>query len=251
MITKITSAALPVSVAETANYLHLILPSASSTQELDNDALDVSGVLVFVIPDTSAAIQHSNDNTTWTVWQTITAAGYYTGGLRYIKTISSGCYVSLISLVNEETTKLTGLIGAATVMAEAELGRKIGSQQWKATYDDFPTVPFKLPLPDLIALDSVKYYDENGSEYIFANSNYIISIGSYPRFALKSGVYWPSITLQEIDGVIFEMTVGFTPSELTKLAIKEIVKYMYYGADDIPKIVNRLLNSSGERVMGF
>jgi hypothetical protein len=248
MLTKLTSASPVVSVAEAAEHLRIILPSATSTQELNTTAVDGAGKIIYIIPDTSAAIQHSDDNTTWAAWQTLTSAGYYTGGKRYIKTASSGCYVALISLASNESTRLTGLIESATEIAEAELGRKLGSQQWTETLDDWPPTPYKLTLPDLVTLDSIKYYDEDNEEHTVSSSIYFVAAGTYPRLILNSGETWPSETLREIEAVKITMTCGATPTKVVKLGIKEIVKSLYYEAEDPVKTAKRIFWSSGKVV---
>lgn len=85
--------------------------------------------------------------------------------------------------------------------ADGWLGRALMPQTWKLTLDDFPrgraggrTGWIKLPLPPLIAVDSVTYVDADGVGQTLAESGYqLIAGGDWPScLAPAWNSEWPA-----------------------------------------------------------
>lgn len=63
-----------------------------------------------------------------------------------------------------EATYLTALVGAAQEHTEKVLGRVFGEQTWELLLDAFPAGPINVPLPPLIAVESITYTDAAGQQ---------------------------------------------------------------------------------------
>lgn len=109
-----------------------------------------------------------------------------------------------------EDDLINSWIAAATKEAEDYQHRAFISQVYTMTYDDFPDDVIEFPRPPLISVDSVKYYDTDGTEYVFASSNYQVDLTSeVGRLSLNFGGVWPSTILRPINGLVIEFTAGY------------------------------------------
>lgn len=104
----------------------------------------------------------------------------------------------------------TRLIETARVTCEAISGRAFITRTYTAKLDCFPPTKFEVPYPPLATITSIKYTDENGNQSTYSSANYIVDTNSEPgRVALKSSADWPSVTLQDINGVEIIYTAGY------------------------------------------
>jgi hypothetical protein len=221
--------------------------SSVSTQSLNTTAIDTLAKTIKIIPSASpVTIQHSNDNITFTLWNTLTTTTTYNGGKRYIRSSvnDTGAIVILSSFYQGDVTRIESLITAGTEWAEKYLVRVIGSQQWLWTLDRWPDDFTYFPIPDLVQIDSVKYIDKDGNEFTLDTSIYQASNGYYSRFCLQYGKMWPTTTLQSMDAIQITFTCGLEPvPELVKIGLMEWITCNYNSKEDLSKAVYRLLDS--------
>lgn len=136
-------------------------------------------------------------------------------------------------------------IKASRKMAEEYQHRTYLQQVYTLTFDEFPSRCFDIPQPPLVSIDSFKYYDTDNTEYDFDSGNYFVDLTSeIGRVALNDSVYWPTVDLRPINGVIIEFTAGYGTSaddvpESVKNAIYLYCTHMYENRDSesgsIPK----------------
>ena len=102
-------------------------------------------------------------------------------------------------------------IETARLQCEDISRRAFITRTYTAFLDCWPCGLFELPYPPLLAVSSIKYYDDLGNPAATFNaSNYQVDAHSEPgRVALKSAANWPSTTLRDINGVEIIYTAGY------------------------------------------
>lgn len=117
---------------------------------------------------------------------------------------------------------LMGAIQAVTARAEALLGRALQTQTLEAAWDAWPGRMVVLPMPPLVSVTSVKYYDEAGTEATVASADYLVDARSTPgRVLLKANKSWPAVTLQEANGVVVRYVAGYDSPNAAPADIKQ------------------------------
>lgn len=144
-----------------------------------------------------------------------------------------------------------GLIASYGLAAEAWLegadgwlGRALHQQTWELRLDDFCGYEIRLPLPPLISVDSVQYYDSTGALATLSTSIYqVVGVrGSQPAcIALKDGQSWPTVARQR-EAVIITFTAGYAINsspvegsvpEPIRHAIKLLVGHYYANRESV------------------
>lgn len=127
--------------------------------------------------------------------------------------------------ISADDDYITACITAARIWAENFQRRAYVTTVFDLALDIWPeNGVIELPRPPLVSVGSVKYYDEEETEYTFASSSYIVdTIGQPGRIVLKWDSLWPSETLRRANGVIVRFTAG------------------YGGADDVPEVVKQAM----------
>jgi len=139
--------------------------------------------------------------------------------------------------ITTEDALISSLIKAAREHVEAITGRALGTQEWYAYLDCFPSDGYiKLPFGSLQSVSAVKYKDSTGVETTLqAASQYLVDLSSEPgRVVLPYAVSWPSFTPYPVNPITIEFTCGYDTNEDTgpvpesiKAAIKLFVADMY------------------------
>lgn len=128
---------------------------------------------------------------------------------------------------SELDTTIGNLIKAAREAAQNYQNKVFFTQTWELSFDRFPTMPVKIPLPPLQGLESVKYIDSDGTEHVMDLNDFIVDKRSEPgRVTLKTGKSWPCVQLQAIDSVIFRFTAGH--DSVNKIPHTVKLAYMLY-----------------------
>lgn len=163
--------------------------------------------------------------------------------------------------VTDQDSYLTGLITAARMQAELFTRRQFITATYRKVMDRFPRGYYEvqnraavvtqmetlsqedkaiyLPRPPLISVTSIQYQDTDLNWQTLDSSNYIVVTDwtpgkLYPTIS-PGGGYWPATTIQPA-AVKIEYTCGYGSSgsyvpEMVKLAIKEIIRAIFDGAD--------------------
>lgn len=125
------------------------------------------------------------------------------------------------------------LISVATKKVEESLGRKLITQVWSIYYDCFPSHAredkywdgvqegaigdlyasinqIDLPFGPVQSVAFIKTFDDDGTAYTFADTNYNVdTISAKPQIKLKNGCVWPSTLLRTVNGIQIRGTFGY------------------------------------------
>jgi len=107
---------------------------------------------------------------------------------------------------------LLSMIKQAREFCEDFQNKKYIIQTLELVLDSFPGdnyISFKNSSP-VQSVESIKYYDTGGQEFIFDPSNYIVDTDSFiNRIVLGYCMLWPTMQLQPVNGVRVRFTAGF------------------------------------------
>lgn len=110
---------------------------------------------------------------------------------------------------DEDTHIENIIIPSARLSVETFLRRSLITQTWRLRLHEWPMAGvIRLPSPPLQSVTSVEYYDENGDEYTFASSNYIVDTDG-GLIILKGSANWPTTKLLSSNGVKITYVAGY------------------------------------------
>jgi uncharacterized phiE125 gp8 family phage protein len=113
---------------------------------------------------------------------------------------------------SDEDIILLSMIKQAREFCEDFQNKKYITQTLELVIDSFPRynyISFRNCSP-VQCVESIKYYDTNGQEFIFDNNNYIVDTDSFVnRIVLGYCKLWPIVQLQPINAVRIRFTAGF------------------------------------------
>jgi uncharacterized phiE125 gp8 family phage protein len=108
---------------------------------------------------------------------------------------------------------------AAREYHESRTGRTIHETEWELVLNAFPGGD-RIELPratPLISITSIKYFDSDGTENTFSDSNYIVDTWSRPGCAvLAYNESWPSFTAYPVAPVRVRYKAGIATSPTTE-----------------------------------
>lgn len=127
------------------------------------------------------------------------------------------------------------------------LGRALVEQTWELRLPDFGGSVIPIPLPPLIAIESIKYYDAaDVLQTLSADFYEVTGISGFgkARVVLKSGKAWPG-TAKRSESVVVRFTAGYetVPAPILT-AIKRQVGSMYENREAI------VVNASAAKLPG-
>ena len=106
---------------------------------------------------------------------------------------------------SEDNAVITPLIVAAREYCENFTRRAFAAQTVKA-YPDGWEDNIKLPMPPLVSVTSIKYYDEDDAEYTLASADYQVdTIGGTIQILEE-----PTETLRLLNPIVIEYAAGYT-----------------------------------------
>lgn len=110
-----------------------------------------------------------------------------------------------------EDDLLTTLIITAREWCESFQNRQYTTATWELWLDQWPLGDrLSIPLPPLQAVNSVKYYGTDNTEYTMPADDYFVDNKSEPgRLALAYGKTWPTTTLRPVNGICIEFDAGY------------------------------------------
>lgn len=107
-----------------------------------------------------------------------------------------------------EQTIIESYRDAATRMCEQHTGYAIGQQRWRLSLPAFSGSSIRIPLPPLVSVQSVKYYDLNGVIQTVDTSAYYVDPNRLlGEVTIKPGMSWP-VVLGRSDAVMIDFTCG-------------------------------------------
>jgi uncharacterized phiE125 gp8 family phage protein len=155
----------------------------------------------------------------------------------------------------DEDARLTGLIAAATEMAEQYTNRSFISRSYRGFLDCFPYCGhLELPRAPLQSVTSITTFDDDGDvATVFSADDYYVDTGStLGRVALRSGSSWPTFTRRS-NGAELIWVAGFgdNPADVPegiRLAIQVLIGWLNEqrgdeaSPKDMPMAAEALLN---------
>lgn len=120
--------------------------------------------------------------------------------------------------VTDDDALITALITTAREHIERHCRPRVAmiTQTWRYIADDWPagdTLELR-PYP-VQSVTSISYTDADGATATYAASNYLVDTASKPgRLRLKTASTWPSVTLQELNGLTVEFVAGYGDNSL-------------------------------------
>jgi uncharacterized phiE125 gp8 family phage protein len=114
----------------------------------------------------------------------------------------------------DNDAKITRCITEARQYVETFLSRALIEQTWDLYLDQFPIDgDIKIPLPPLIAVNSVSYFDSGGVGQILPAAQYYVDTISQPGWlVLAGGGSWPT-TLAAVNSVIVRFRAGYVTAD--------------------------------------
>lgn len=155
--------------------------------------------------------------------------------------------------ITADDTLITALITAARRYAEVYQNRALLQQTCVYSLDNFPIYPasvftpgeIKLPVPPLISVASVQYYDVSGTLQTLSDTAYIVDTSSQPgRIVPVYGVPWPITTYTRPNSVMVTFNAGYASASLFPMTCQAIlmmvagwyVQREYFTDKALPKV---------------
>jgi uncharacterized phiE125 gp8 family phage protein len=160
--------------------------------------------------------------------------------------------------LDDDDELIEGLIAAAIQNIDGRdgwLGRALAAQTWELRQHDFGGQSIKIPLPPLIAVESVKYYDAEDALQTLPTDHYeIVGAGGYGKatIMLKDGKSWPALG-RRAENVLVRFRAGYVTNESPQVgnvpapivtAIKRQVGAMYEHREAV------IVNSTASKLPG-
>lgn len=142
---------------------------------------------------------------------------------------------------------LTELLKVCRRQVEYESRRKLITQTVTMYMEEFDEEEIEIALAPVSAINSVKYYAENGTLTTLSSDYYWTNlIETPPEICLKNGYAWPLTQLDRPNAVEIEFVCGYgaapaVPVE-AKLAIKELGKMQWKDCSGSRAVYDRLLS---------
>jgi uncharacterized phiE125 gp8 family phage protein len=177
--------------------------------KLQDCATDTDGSYADVASGAFTQVTTANDNATY--------EKQYTGGKAYLRVVctvaNATCEFGVSVVTNEQAvadaTLVESYIKAAREYCQGFQNRAYANQTWELWQDSFPTY-FTPPLPPLVSITSIKYYDVDNTEATVTASDYFVDTKSEPgRVVLAYGKTWPATVLRPVNGVCVTFVAGY------------------------------------------
>lgn len=128
-----------------------------------------------------------------------------------------------------DDTLVTALIAAVRQHLDGDMGlleRALVTQTWELTIDEFPEDEFRVPLPPLQSIVSIKYDDPAGAEQTVSPDDYVVDLISEPAWVLPvTGATWPD-TYDTVNAVRVRFTAGYGVASAVPAPIKSAMLLM-------------------------
>ena len=110
----------------------------------------------------------------------------------------------------DEDALLTMAIAAARSRAEHETGRRLITQTWRQTLDEFPLEEIRLEVPPVASISQLQYVDAAGTLQTLTGSAYVLDAAVGPAGWLypADGTSWP-VTDDVLNAVRIDIVAGY------------------------------------------
>ena len=110
-----------------------------------------------------------------------------------------------------EDNLIDALITTSRQYAEQFQHRGYITQTWELWFDEWPDGDYiEIPIVPLQSVDSITYFDTDGTEATLSSDDYFVDTKSEPgRVHLNYGETWPSTALRPANGVCVTFVAGY------------------------------------------
>lgn len=125
---------------------------------------------------------------------------------------------------DDENAYVTMLIGVARAEAENRMQRTLVPSQWRLALDAFPAAaePISLAMPPAVTVDSLTYWQADGTQATMAPSAYLLdSISEPARLVPAPGTSWPTGLQQRPGAVLVTYSAGYATPAHVPLPVKQ------------------------------
>lgn len=143
------------------------------------------------------------------------------------------------NISTEELAMLEIYVLTARRWCESYRGEAFTTQVFEASLDDWPCEDeIELPIGPLQSVTSVKYYDIDDTENIFASTEYHVdTYCEHGEIKLRYGHNWPSIVLRTSNAILIRFVSGYGDSgekvpENYRLAIMMLAGHLWSHRED-------------------
>lgn len=149
------------------------------------------------------------------------------------------------------------LIRAARDRFEEYTSRRLIQQDWYHYLSDWPSVAgyedeIELPYFPLISITAITYYDENGTEYTFASTDYRADVSTEPgRVVLNYNKTWPTSSLRPSQGIVIDYRCGYGTSHKNippgiQMILKMLVQHWFHNRSEANKVPEEIRSMMDE-----
>jgi len=135
---------------------------------------------------------------------------------------------------SDEDTLIGELITAAREYCETYMRRALINRTYILYLDAVPKTGFlELPMPDLVSVTSIKYYDTDDALQTFSSASYRVDTFSHVgRITLKESAAWPTVIEDRTDAFYVTYVTGYGTATTdipqgVRQAIMLLVDYWY------------------------
>lgn len=135
-----------------------------------------------------------------------------------ITLIEAKNHLRVDEILTEDDMLITSLITVAREWCENFTRRALGAQVLELVLDDFPYKDYiEIPRPPLQSVESIKYKDSDGQEFLFSSADYAVNTDSEPGIIAK-GYWneWPTFVPYPSGAVRIRYTAGYTVENIPK-----------------------------------
>jgi uncharacterized phiE125 gp8 family phage protein len=135
-----------------------------------------------------------------------------------------------------EDDLIDGLVAAARLFVEGEIGRALVSQGYDLRLPRWPSMVL-LPRSPVTAIDGVSYFDAAGVEHELDSDAYVLCAGFDPARLLFDSRLLPTDTLGDVQPVLISYTAGYgDPADVPqtiKQAMQLLVAHWYLNREAV------------------
>ena len=151
--------------------------------------------------------------------------------------------------ISADDTLIDAFVKGARQYLEKTYAVALITQVWDLYLDGWPGGDtLRLPVQPVQSVGSITYTDSAGAAVVMSAADYLVDAVSVPgRIRLKSGRSWPSVTLQEMNGVVVRFTAGYGAAgsavpEPLRDAVRLLVAHRYENRE--PEIIGPGLSAT-------
>jgi uncharacterized phiE125 gp8 family phage protein len=125
--------------------------------------------------------------------------------------------------ISGEEAMVSRLIKSATSVIENYLGRRLITQVWDQYFECWRD-RMTLFYPPLQTLDSLKYYDLDGTQRTLASTHYWVTTDDPAQIVRAYETTWPELQYGRPQPIVARMTIGYGLEAAVPQDIKDAIK---------------------------